>query len=100
MPTPAYLAHPGAAVFDPTIHPGIAPPTVTGTAAIAEAHRKFLADIKEHTHCTTVCEELKKQIIAAVPDTYLAILSDDEMGYADVTCATTCWRTSQPSMVL
>jgi hypothetical protein len=31
-------------------------------------------------------EELKKQIIAAVPNLYLNILADDDFGYADSTC--------------
>jgi hypothetical protein len=58
-------------------------PAITG-----EANRKFLADLKEHTEYTAVVGELKKQLLAAVPDTYLAILADDEMGYADISCGT------------
>jgi hypothetical protein len=50
----------------------------------AQAHRLYAAKLKEHTDHTVVVEELKKQLLAAVPDTYLAILANDEMGYADV----------------
>jgi hypothetical protein len=85
MPTPAYLARAGTA-FDPPIHPGAAPATVARTALVTKINRRFLSDIKEHTQYTTVAEELKKQILAAVPNTYLAILANDEMGYAATTC--------------
>jgi hypothetical protein len=34
-----------------------------------------------------VTEELKKQLLAAIPNRYIAILSDKKMGYADVKCA-------------
>jgi hypothetical protein len=64
------------------------PPGITGVVAITESHRNYKANIEEHTQFITVTEELKKQLLVAVPNHYIAILSDKTMGYADVTCAT------------
>jgi hypothetical protein len=87
MPPADYLARTGVAFVPPT-HPGNAP--VHGanatSAQITETNRQFAADLAEYNLYRTVNEELKKQILAAVPVLYLAILSDDEMGFAEVTC--------------
>lgn len=89
MPPADYLARVGQA-FDIPIHPGIAPvhaPNAT-SAQITETNRQYGAALADHALYQTTGAELKKQIIAAVPNLYLAILSDNEMGYADVSCAT------------
>jgi hypothetical protein len=56
-----------------------------------EGNRQFAAaaDLVEHTLYTTVTEELKKQLLAAVPDRYFSIQPTRQMGYADVSCAST-----------
>jgi hypothetical protein len=89
MPPADYLTRVGQA-FDVPIHPGIAPlhPGNPTSAQITETNRQYAAALAEHALYQTTGEELKKQIIYAVPNLYLAILSDDEMGYADVSCAT------------
>lgn len=88
MPSNKYLARPNAEFFTPPPHPGEAPATATSTPMVIENHRVYNAKLKEHDDFTVVVGELKKQLLAAVPDTYLAILADDEMGYADVSCLT------------
>ena len=88
MPAADYLARSGQ-VFILPVHPGPAPvhaPNATN-AQITETNRQYAADLTEHSLYRTVNEELKKQILAAIPVLYLALLSDDEMGFADVTCA-------------
>jgi hypothetical protein len=88
MPTADYIAR-AAVAFDPPVHPGNAP--VHGanatSAQITETNRQYAADLAEYTLYRTVNEELKKQVLAAVPVLFLAILSDDEMGFAEVPCA-------------
>jgi hypothetical protein len=80
--------------FNAPIHPaGIAPVhAATATQAqITETNRQHAADLSEHNLYNTVMEEIKKQILAAVPNLYLTtILADhknDMLGFADVTCA-------------
>lgn len=89
MPDADYLARIGVAFLVP-IHPGPAPihPANSTAAQITETNRQYASDLAEHSLYRTVNEELKKQILAAVPVLYLALLSDDEMGFADVSCAT------------
>jgi hypothetical protein len=88
MPAAAYLLLAGHAFLAP-VHPGDAPihPGQPTSAQITETNRQYAAALAEHALYRTVNEELKKQIIAAIPPLYLAILSDDDMGFADVACA-------------
>lgn len=89
MPTADYLARVGQ-TFNTPNHPGNAPVHAAPAtqAQITETNRQYAADLAEHTLYQTVTMELKKQILAAVPNRYLNILADDDMGFADVTCAT------------
>lgn len=57
-------------------------------AQITETNKQYAADLVEHTRFTTVGQELMKQILIAVAKTYLSILSDADLGFADVSCAT------------
>jgi hypothetical protein len=87
-PPAEYLLHNGHAFIAPA-HPGLLPPpNPNATAAqINEAYRQYLLDVSEFTNYHTIGETLKQMILRAVDDEYLAILADDTMGYADVTCA-------------
>jgi hypothetical protein len=89
MPAAKYLMRTGQP-FDIPIHPGTAPlhPGNPTSAQITETNRQYAASLTEHALYQMTNEKLKKQIIAAVPNLYLAILSDDKMGYADVFCST------------
>jgi hypothetical protein len=89
MPAAEYLTRTGQ-TFDIPVHPGATPlhPGNPTSAQITETNRQYAASLTEHALYQTTNEELKKQIIAAVPTLYLAILSDDEMGFADVACST------------
>jgi hypothetical protein len=87
-PPADYLLH-AAQPFIAPVHPGIAPdhglnPT---QAIITEGNRKFAAAVVEFaTYINVTNEALKKSILHAVDDKYLAILSNNIMGYADVIC--------------
>ena len=85
MNAAAYLARTGIA-FNAPDHPGDAPLHAVGatTAQITETNRAFKHDLAEHDKFITVAEELKQQVILAVPNRYFAILEDREFGYADV----------------
>ena len=88
MPADKYLLLAGVA-FNAPVHPGNAPQHGAGatTAQITETNRQYAANLTEYMLYRTVNEELKKQILAAVPILYLATLSDDDMGFADVNCS-------------
>jgi hypothetical protein len=88
MPAANYLARVGQAFVTP-VHPRPAPVhAVNATnAQITETNRQYAADLAEHSLFQTVNEELKKQILVAVPVLYLSLLSDDDMGFTDVSCA-------------
>jgi hypothetical protein len=58
-------------------------PANATSAQITETNHQYAA---EYTLYHTVNEELKKQVLATIPILYLAILSDDEMGFMEVTC--------------
>jgi hypothetical protein len=88
MPTAAYVARAGQNFILPT-HPGDNPvhaPQAT-TAQITETNRQYTAALVEHTRYLTVVEDLKKQILLAVPPLYLDALKDIAFGFADVSCA-------------
>ena len=73
--------------WDAPIHPGNAPVHAANAtaAAIAENIRLYNMTIAECDIYNQVQQTLKKQILQAVPDTYLAVLQDALLGYADVT---------------
>ena len=85
MPAADYLAR-AAVDFVPPVHPGVAPVHAPGAtaAAITETNRQFAYDLGEYTRFLAIAEELKKQILLAVPVRYLAILEDADLGFADV----------------
>ena len=85
MPPPAYLVRTGVPFVAP-VHPGDAPVHVQGATgpAITETNRRFKHDLAEHLLYQTVTEELKQQLLAAVPTRYLSILEDADYGYSDV----------------
>lgn len=88
MPAAAYLERSGQPFIVP-VHPGAAPIHAVGATGpqITEVNRQYLADLSEHVRYRTVNEELKRQLLEAVPALYLQILADAELGYADVNCA-------------
>jgi hypothetical protein len=89
MPAADYLARVGEPFIAP-MHPGAAPihaPAAT-SAQITETNRQFAAALTEHTLYRTVAENLKRQILTAVPHLFLNILADDDMGFADISCST------------
>jgi hypothetical protein len=86
MPPVAYLARAGIP-FNVPIHPGDNPihaPQAT-TAQITETNRQYTATLQEHTRYLTVVEELKRQLLSAVPPLYMDALKDVTFGFADVT---------------
>ena len=73
--------------FDLPTNPGPSAVHLAGASAeaIAEANRVHAIRSKEFTIFVNTEAALKKQVIAAVPETYYSILGDDIIGYADVT---------------
>jgi len=74
-------------VFEVPTHPGDKPMHTVGMTGnqITETNRQYAHDLSEFRIYTNTAEALKKQILKAIPDTYITILEDDEFGYADVT---------------
>ena len=68
-------------------HPGANPnhPSGATSTQIQESIRAFNSVISELSLATTICEELKKQLILAVDQLYLAALKDPIFGFATVT---------------
>lgn len=86
MPDADYLARAGVA-FPAPAHPGGLPAHAAAatTAQITQTNRTYDATLAACGLYTTVREELKKQLLAAVDHKYLKQLEDDVFGYADVT---------------
>ena len=86
MTTQAYFARANV-VFDVPTHPGDAPMHTVGMTGnqITETNRQYAHDLSEFRIFTNTAEALKKQILKAIPETYITILEDDDFGYADVT---------------
>jgi len=86
MPAIVYLALAGTPFTLPA-HPGDTPnitdPRATQYIIAKEVH-VFKATIAKLTLAVTIREELKKQILTAVNRLYLAALSDDTFGFAQV----------------
>jgi hypothetical protein len=88
LTTPAadFLLLSGTA-FTPPVHPGPAPihePNST-QHRITEVNRAYAANLKEFNVYIAVDANLKKQLIKAVPDTFIDELSDELLGYAKTT---------------
>ena len=75
--------------FDAPTNPGPAPEELEdGTQfQISEHLRQYEADKKEYNLCINTSSSLRTQILAAVPDAYTTVLSNDvhNLGYANVT---------------
>ena len=84
MPAADYLTLAGVAFVMP-VHPGAAPTHAAGATGpqITKTNWQYLQD-KEifETYCA-VQQELKKKLIAAVPDVYLQTLCNPLFGYAN-----------------
>ena len=74
--------------FIPPTHPGTAPVHLATATQhqITETNHQFSHNLTDFYLYTSVREELKKQLLVAVPNRYLSILEDPIFGYADVTC--------------
>lgn len=89
LPAPDYaVLSPNTAWVLPA-HPGAAPTHAAGASGptIAENTRVYNATLAELDKANNVHAELVNQILAAVPDKYLAALQHDDYGYATVTIA-------------
>jgi hypothetical protein len=65
--------------------PGRAPATTDGTAAQISADRHIWEeDVQTYRTCTSVQQTLKKHIISVFEPMYLDILSDNMVGYANI----------------
>lgn len=85
MANAAYVARAGVPFVEP-VHPGplpIHPPGAT-SAQITATNRQYDTNLAAQTLCVQVKEELRKQILAAVPKIYLPP-EDPNFGYADIT---------------
>lgn len=81
----AYLVRAGQPYIVP-VHPGAVPVHGVGATAaqITETNRQFAQSQADHRLHTTVLQELRKQIIAAVEPKYFAILNNGDFGLTDV----------------
>jgi hypothetical protein len=89
MPVATYVIRAGANFVEP-LHPGPLPVhgLNTTSAQITAANRAYVHDLSmaEFQTCQNVSKEnLKQQILEAVPNIYLQDLKDDVFGYANVT---------------
>jgi hypothetical protein len=78
MTPAAYLARAAVPYIDPLHAAGAIAPQIT------ETNRCFAQDQFDHRLHTTVSQELRKQIIAAIESKYFAALYDCNFGLADV----------------
>jgi hypothetical protein len=73
------------ALWITTQAPGKAPATTDGTAAqISAARHNWEEDVQTYRTCTSVQQELKKQIISVFEPMYLEILNENMVGYANI----------------
>jgi len=88
MPAASYQALTGAA-FVPPVHPGPRPVYPPGATQhqIAAIKETYYLELAAFTTFSNVQEELKKQILKAVPRAYLTELEDAVFGFADVSAA-------------
>jgi hypothetical protein len=65
--------------------PGRAPATTDGTAAqLSAARHVWEEDVQTYRTCTSVQQELKKQIIGVFEPMYLEILNENMVGYTNI----------------
>jgi hypothetical protein len=65
--------------------PWRAPAATDGTAAqLSAARHVWEEDVQTYLTCTSVLQELKKQIIGVFEPMYLEILNDNMVGYANI----------------
>jgi hypothetical protein len=65
--------------------PGRAPAKTDGTAAqISASRHQWEVDVHTYRTCTSVQQELKKQIISVFEPMYLDILNDNMVSYANI----------------
>ena len=83
-----YLTRAGTA-FQPPPSPGPAPvhPAGATDGQIREVNRQYLVDVEEFDRHHALTQELKRQIIKAVPPVYLQALEDTIFGFSGVTPA-------------
>jgi len=81
-----YLAIAGAA-FEAPVNPGASPDHAANatSAQITETNRQFLSDQVEYLQYRNVERELKRLLIGAVSDTYIAKLRHSMFGYSNRT---------------
>ncbi len=82
MPDADYLIRAGIA-FTVPVHPGALPvhPAAATGAQITEANRQYDGNLAMHERYMAVQGALRKQILTAVNNLYLAALEDEDLGY-------------------
>jgi hypothetical protein len=87
--SPAEYTALGVPAFINPVDPGNQPTEMPAAATqfqIAEALRRFTADTAEYKHFHNVQNQLRAQIIEAVPKLYLDQLESDTLGLSNVPC--------------
>jgi hypothetical protein len=89
MTAAEYALLPGTVPFDAPLHPGPHPGHAQAAtqSVITETNRAYKADCEASTKYIEVTEALKLQLLAAVDKPFVSALSDDDLGYALVSCA-------------
>ena len=83
IPPAKYNAIAGTQPWIAPTHPGPNPVHAAGATgpAITEANRQYKAQLDEFMLYTQVTATLKKQLLAAVPETFTSILAHEDFGY-------------------
>lgn len=87
IPTAQFDAIPATIPWQEPVHPGAAPAHAAAatSAQITETNRAYKANLDEFLLYVATSTALKKLLLAAVPDTFVELLKDDALGYANVT---------------
>lgn len=82
-----YLAASNNVPFVAPVHPGQNPVHLAGatSAQITETNRRHAADLVEFNTYRKTDASLKKQLLAAVPGTYINRLKHQQLGFANIT---------------
>ena len=85
--TAQFNAITGTIPWEAPTHPGAAPVHVPMATApqITETNQAYRANLEEFSLYAAIQASLKKQLIAAIPETYIKSKKDDMIGYANVT---------------
>jgi ribosomal protein L9 len=75
---------PFIAPINPPVHPEH--PAGSTAAQISEINRQHKEDKKNFRQYHAIDNALRNQLIAAVPHIYISTLSDDTVGFGNVTC--------------